>query len=179
MIGRHTTFLVVIGASLVSNALLVADETPTPPSNTTPGTTPSTTNTTTQKNKATNIITGKVDKISNTSITLKATIQTVVSKPTAKNPKGKVKTTTQTMTFEIGEVPPVKIVTDGSKPTRTTGSFSDVKVGDMVEIGTSPVKTTTSDGKATSHTQVTGIDVLKHLGASSTTKTTTTTPANK
>jgi hypothetical protein len=184
--------------ALVPIARILADDPPasstSSSSTTTAGT--STTTTTTKKPQASDIINGKVDKISENSITLKVTYQTggkpthhhanvahvagswlphIVPGPAPKpNPKAKVHTVTRTMTFEIGEIPPVKVVTDGQHPTRTTGSYSDVKVGDLVMVGTRPVSVKDGEGKSTTHTQVTGIDVLKHPG---TTNTTTTTPA--
>jgi hypothetical protein len=181
----------VLGALLMSTAGLFADD-PT----TTPGTTPDTTkpsttdSTTTHKyHKATNIINGKVDKISENSITLKITYQTgkpnvhhanqahisggwlprIVPGPAPRpNPKARVHTVTQSITYEIGEIPPVKVVTDGPHPSRTTGAYTDVKVGDLVTVGTAPLSTKTGEGKTTTHVQVTGIDVYKHAGAANT-----------
>jgi hypothetical protein len=69
-----------------------------------------------------------------------------------------VRNVTHTLTFDINPIPPVKI--DAADPaTRKTGSYSDVKVGEMVRLGLKPTKETT-DGKSTTHTIVTGIDVL-------------------
>jgi hypothetical protein len=72
-----------------------------------------------------------------------------------------VRNVTHTFTFDISTPqPPVKI--DAADPaTRKTGSYSDVKVGEMVRIGLKPTKETGLDGKtSTTHTIVTGIDVL-------------------
>lgn len=193
MTGKLASLMAALGVLLIPTVLVRADET-TP---TTPATNSTTSSSTTPAHKAqaTNIINGKVEKISDTSITLKVTYQTggkatphvnvahvsgswlprIVPGPAPKpNPKAKVHTVTRTMTFEIGETPPVKIVTDGPNPTRTTGAYSDIKVGDLAMVGTHPVSVKTDDGKTTSHTQVTGIDVLKHPGAT----TTTTKPKN-
>jgi hypothetical protein len=188
MTSKLSIAALVLGAFLNPTKSVVADEPPTTP------TTPSTTTTTTpvHKPQATNIINGKVDKISENSITIKVTYQTgkptvhhanvahvsggwlprIVPGPAAKpNPKSKVHTVTHTMTFEIGEIPPVKVVTNGPNPTRTTGSYTDVKVGDLVMVGTRPVSVKSGEGTSTTHTQVTGIDVLKHPGTTTTTTT--------
>lgn len=153
--------------------LCAADE-PTKP--TTPATTPETTTTnpssssstsTEHKPATTGIFEGKVVKVSPTSITVKGTYKIAV-KPGAKT---KVHTVHETHTYEIVETPPVKIVTGGDKPTRTPGSYSDVKAGDTVEVGIGPHSVPAGDGKVNVHTRVTGIDVFKHSGDSTTVTT--------
>ncbi len=177
MLPRLTIVILMLVVIVVPAGRIAADEP------TTAGTTPATTTTPTtaptpKQPHATDIISAKVDKISDKSLTVKVTYQTGGGKTNGKpNPKNKLHTVVKTMTYEIGEIPPVKIVTDGAHPTRTTGSYSDVKVGDSVTVGTRPVSTKNADGKTTTHTQVTGIDVLKHPGDPATTTTTTTKPA--
>ncbi len=104
-------------------------------------------------------------KISATSITVRGTYK--VAKEF--HHRAKVQTLHETHTYEITDTPPVKIVSGGDKPTRTTGSFADVKVGDTVEVGLGPHSVPTSDGKVSVHTRVTGIDVFKHTDATTTT----------
>jgi hypothetical protein len=199
MISKLGILFLALGVVFVPTVQIVADEPPTTPPTTPATTTPSTTTTSTtvKKPQATNIINGKVDKISENSITIKVTYQTgkptvhhanvahvssgwlprIVPGPAPKpNPKAKVHTVTQSMTFEIGEIPPVKVVTNGPNPTRTTGAYTDVKVGDLVMVGTRPVSVKNGEGASTTHTQVTGIDVLKNPNA---TTTTTSTKPNK
>ncbi len=79
---------------------------------------------------------------------------------TAAHPgKPQVHNTTQSVTYVINDTPPVKI--DAADPaTRKTGSFADVKPGEMVRIGLGPLKEKGTDGKTTTRTVVTGIDVL-------------------
>jgi hypothetical protein len=186
----------LLGVVFFPTVQVLADEPTTTTATTT--TTPSTTTTTTPAHKpqAANIVNGKVDKISENSITIKVTYQTgkptvhhanvahvsggwlprIVPGPAPKpNSKSKVHTVTKTMTFEIGEIPPVKVVTNGSHPTRTTGAYTDVNVGDLVMVGIRPVSVKGGDGTSTTHTQVTGIDVLKNPA---TTTTTTSPPKN-
>lgn len=168
MLPRFVTPFLVSALILIPSQRLAADE---PTSTEKTDKAPST-----HKIPTTDIINGKVEKISDTSITLKVTYQTGGNKPGSKpNPKNKPRTVVKSMTFQLGEIPPVKVVTDGPKPTRTTGSFSDVKVGDEVMMGTGQVSTKSADGKTSTQTKVTGIDVLKHSGAS----TTNTTPTPK
>jgi hypothetical protein len=155
-----------IVAIAVSASYSFADEPTTPPATKTTPKDP----TSTHKLQATDIINGKVDKISDSSITVKVSYQTGGSKPNQKsNTKTKPHTVVKSFTFQIGDVPPVKVVTDGAHPTRTTGSYADVKVGDLVSVGTRPVSTKNAEGKSTVQTQVTGIDVLKHPSAANTT----------
>jgi hypothetical protein len=198
MTSKLAIAFLALGVVLIPSIKVVADEPETTskstsPSTTTPSTTTTTPSTSAHKPSATNIINGKVDKISENSITIKVTYQT--GKPTGHhvnvahvsggwlprivpgpapitNPRARVHTVTQTMTFEISETPPVKVVTNGSHPTRTTGAYTDVNVGDLVSVGTHPVSVKNGDGASTKHTQVTGIDVLKNPGynTSATTK---------
>jgi hypothetical protein len=198
MIAKLAIVPLAVCIALVPMTSVLADDPPassTSSSSTSPtGTSTSAATTTTKKPQASDIINGKVDKISENSITLKVTYQTggkpthhhanvahvggswlphIVPGPAPHpNHKAKVHTVTRTMTFEIGEIPPVKVVTDGPHPTRTTGAYSDVKVGDLVMVGTRAVSVKDGEGKGTNHTQVTGIDVLKHPGTQSTTPAT-------
>jgi hypothetical protein len=134
-------------------ALLVPAASTTTPSTSSPD----------HKHTTTSVLNGTVEKISETSLTIRVANKTCAHKTGPRpNAAAIAHPSEKSMTFQIGEIPPVKIVTEGSKPTRTTGSFSDVKVGDMVAIGTGPVKSKADDGKTTTQTQVTGIDVLKH-----------------
>jgi hypothetical protein len=176
-----------------------ADE-PTSPATTASTTASSTTSIPAHKIATTNVLNGKVEKISDTSMTIKVTYHTGTGKgphhsnvghvtsgwlpyarvgpSSSSNPKVKSHTVTQLLTYQIGEIPPVKVVTDGAHPTRTTGSYADVKVGDLVMIGTGPAHLKNADGTSTTKTQVTGIDVLKHPGAATATTTTTKTGKN-
>jgi hypothetical protein len=174
MTPRLAAILLMLAAYVVSVGGIAADEPASPgTASTTPSTTtttPSSTTTPTHKPSTTNVINAKVEKISDTSLTVKVTYQTGGNKPNEKpNPKNKVHTVVKSITYQIGEIPPVKIMTDGAHPTRTTGSYADVKVGDMVTLGTGPASIKTADGKTTTHTQITGIDVLKHPATTTTT----------
>ncbi|HEV3383997.1 MAG TPA: hypothetical protein VG097_04240, partial [Gemmata sp.] len=131
MTSKLAIAFLALGVILIPSIKVVADEPETTSKSTTPSTSTTTTSTPTHKPSATNIINGKVDKISENSMTIKVTYQT--GKPTHHhvnvahvshswlprivpgpaphpNPKARVHTVTQTMTFEIGEIPPVKVV---------------------------------------------------------------------
>ena len=189
---------VLIVAAIVMIAITVghttAEDPPaSPPATTTSPAAPSSTH----KLQATETITGKVVKATDSQLTIKVTYHTggkggahsnlahisggwlphlVAGEAAHVNPKSKPRTITQTITYHIGQVPPVKVVTDGPHPSRTTGSYSsDIHVGDTVWVGTAPVTSKTADGKSRTEKTVTGIDVTHHLA--STTATTTTNPS--
>lgn len=166
--------------SLFSLSAVSADEPTTPATaQTSPGTnstTSSSSTSTEHKHSATNIVIGKVEKVSHNSISIKVSTQ-VLAKPHP-NSKPTPKTVTKTLTYVVNETPPVKIVTDGSKPTRATGSYADVKAGDIVEVGTRQVAVKNADGSSKTHTEVTGIDVHKHSGTNTAT-TSTASQSNK
>lgn len=193
---RHSILIATaLGLFLIGDGRTSADDPPATTSTTTPATStpPTSTSTSTHKLQASETITGKVVKATDTELTVRVTFHTggkggahsnlghisggwlphVVAGPGPT--RSKPRTITQTMTYHISQVPPVKVVTDGAHPSRSTGSYSDVHVGDTVWVGTTPV--TTKNGDGSSHTQktVTGIDVLHHQG---TTTTSTNPPKN-
>jgi hypothetical protein len=174
-------------ASMIASGFLKAEDPPAPATTTSPSDNNSTA--TTHYHKATDIITGKVVKKTDTSITVKVSFHVGGGKAphlttvghvtggwlphvvpgvgvgvTSKRPR----TIVQTMTIHVGETPPVKVVTDGANPTRTTGSYSDVHVGDTVMVGSAPITSKDATGKSQTQVQVTGIDVLHHPGAATT-----------
>jgi len=197
MISKLAFVPLILGLFVLPTPLFGAEDPPVPATTTSTNTAPA------PRPKATNILNGKVDKISDTSITLKVTYQTggkhaahhanpaylssgwlpVIVPGVAPNPtpnqNGKSHSVTRTITLEVGETPPVKVVTNGPHPSRTTGAYSDLKVGDMVTLGTGPFTIKNADGTFKKRTQVTGIDVLKHTSAQNSTTSSSNKPPAK